>query len=167
MQRCFVWTFALGLLGCAPKTVPATGTPVASKPAALVAGAAEETPVEPETDRQVALEIASPIAGPALDELPPIPSRPVELEPLDLTTLQEPPLLSIDAQGHMSKVRALTFTHDGHYLVSAGYDKTVRVWSAQSGEQIRTLRGEIGEGPGGRIVAFSPDDRVIATGSQD
>ena len=166
MQRLSWWILALSLVACAPQPAPATGVPAAAKPAPLLEEPAEELAAEPETDQQAALEIASPITGPALDELPPIPSRPIELEPLDLTKLTEPPLLAVDAQGHMSKVRSLEFTHDGRYVVSAGYDKTLRVWSVQSGELVRTLRGEIGEGPGGRIyaTALSSDDALLAVG---
>ena len=113
------------------------------------------------------LALASPVSGPALDPIAPIPPRPVERVPIDLSSLTQPPRLELDARGHTSKVKALLFSHDGHFLVSAGYDKTVRVWSTASGELLRTLRGEIGEGPYGRIYAASlsqNDDTLAVAG---
>lgn len=112
------------------------------------------------------LSLASPVAGPARDELPEVPVRPVERSLIDLTQLTQVPTLEVDARGHQSKIRALSFSHDGRYLVSAGYDKTIRVWSATTGELVRTLRGEIGAGPGGRIYtsALSSGGELLAVG---
>ena len=76
------------------------------------------------------------------------------------------PRLLIDPGGHTDKIRDVMFTHDGRYLVSAGYDKVVRVWDIQKGETERTIRGEIGDGPVGVIyaAALSKDDRYLAVG---
>lgn len=125
---------------------------------------ANSVPDEPRTEEAAAL--ASPVSGPALDDLPPPPPTRVERAPVDLTTLSEPPRLVVDGQGHTGRITSLLYTHDGRSLVSASYDKTVRVWSAQSGELERTVRGELGEGPAGRIVtaSLSPDDQFLAVG---
>jgi WD40 repeat protein len=111
-------------------------------------------------------DLASPVAGPARDDLPPPPPRRLEQTPVDLSTLVEPPQLVVDALGHTSKIRSLSYTSDGRSLVSAGYDKTIRVWSATTGELQRTIRGEIGNGPAGRIyaTALSQGDRYLAVG---
>lgn len=76
------------------------------------------------------------------------------------------PRLLIEPGGHTDKIRDVMFTHDGRYLVSAGYDKVVRVWDVQKGEIERTIRGEIGDGAVGLIyaAALSPDDRYLAVG---
>ncbi|MBN2344449.1 MAG: caspase family protein [Deltaproteobacteria bacterium] len=76
------------------------------------------------------------------------------------------PFLTIDSGGNLAKVKELLFTRDGRYLVTAGYDKSVRIYHVQSGRLVRTLRGEIGEGKEGRIyaAALSPDDRNIVIG---
>jgi WD40 repeat protein len=152
--------FALG--ACAP------GSPTKSDPQVPAAthSTDEMRDQEPDVSAAEALAVASPQAGPAQDSLPPIPPRPVERTQIDLTSLTEAPMLEIDGQGHTSKVRALLFSHDGHFVVSAGYDKTVRVWSTSSGELVRTIRGENGEGPGGRIyaAALSDGDQFLAVG---
>src|SRR5262249_6839751 len=76
------------------------------------------------------------------------------------------PLLVIDSGGHTTVIRQVLFTHDGRYLVSAGDDKVVRVWSVETGEPVRTLRGQIQPGSEGKIfaAALSPDDRYLAVG---
>jgi WD40 repeat protein len=78
----------------------------------------------------------------------------------------EQPRLLIDAGGHTDKIKKVMFTHDGRHLVSAGYDKVVRVWDTQEGKIERTIRGEIGDGPVGMIyaAALSPNDRYLAVG---
>lgn len=126
--------------------------------------AALPAPVAAPADESPTTSLASPVSGPARDEPPPPPPRAVEQAPLDLTSISEVPQLVVDGLGHTSKVRSLLYTHDGRSLVSAGYDKTVRVWSASTGELQRTLRGEIGAGPAGRIytTALSADDQFLA-----
>ena len=138
----------------APAGAASSATPNASPVRSLEANPSE------------VLTLASPVSGPALDPIAPLAPRPVERVPIDLSQLTQPPLLEMDARGHTSKVRALLFSHDGHFIISAGYDKTIRVWSAASGELLRTLRGEIGEGPAGRIYAasLSQGDETLAVG---
>jgi WD40 repeat protein len=79
---------------------------------------------------------------------------------------QERPLLMLDTGGHMTIIRALTFTPDGKQLVSAGDDKVIRVWDWQAGKTIRTIRGEVSPGPEGQIyaIALSPDAKWLAAG---
>jgi len=78
----------------------------------------------------------------------------------------KPPILQIDTGGHKSLIRDVTFTKDGRYVVSAGDDKVVRVWDLETGETVRTLRGQIGAGDEGMIyaMALSPDERWLAVG---
>jgi tetratricopeptide (TPR) repeat protein len=58
----------------------------------------------------------------------------------------------------------LAFSRDGERLVSAGDDRTVRVWDTGTGQQLLSL-----EGHGGAVcsLAFGPDDRLIASASDD
>jgi WD40 repeat protein len=64
----------------------------------------------------------------------------------------------------LDTVRSVIFTPDGHRLISASHDRTVRIWGATplssgSEQKCLTLRGHIGEI---NSVAFSPQDRCMA-----
>jgi WD40 repeat protein len=76
------------------------------------------------------------------------------------------PLLMLDTGGHMALIRGLTFTPDGKQLVSAGDDKVIRVWDWQAAKTVRTIRGEVGPGEEGKILAMalSPDGHWLAAG---
>jgi WD40 repeat protein len=78
----------------------------------------------------------------------------------------EKPILQLDTGGHMAKINKIAFTPDGKQLVSASDDKVIRVWDAATGKTLRTIRGEIAPGPGGRIdaMALSPDGKWLAAG---
>ena len=78
----------------------------------------------------------------------------------------KPPIPQLDTGGHDSLIRDIVFTQDGRQLVSAGDDKLVRVWDIQTGQTVRTLRGETGPGLEGTIyaLALSPDNRWLAVG---
>jgi WD40 repeat protein/tRNA A-37 threonylcarbamoyl transferase component Bud32 len=52
----------------------------------------------------------------------------------------------------------VAFNPDGKRLASAVHDGTVKVWDAQTGQELLTLKGAAG------TVAFSPDGKRLATG---
>jgi len=74
--------------------------------------------------------------------------------------------LMLDTGGHQSFIRAVAFTPDGKYLVSAGEDKVVRVWDWRSEKTVRTIRGQVASGPEGKVyaMALSPNGRWLAVG---
>lgn len=53
---------------------------------------------------------------------------------------------------------------DGTRILTGSYDQTARVWDAEKGTEVLTLRGHAGPV---YSVAFSPDGKRIASGSHD
>ena len=45
--------------------------------------------------------------------------------------------------GHSLRVYSVAFSADGSKVVSGSGDKTVKIWSADSGEVLQTLSGDI------------------------
>jgi WD40 repeat protein len=63
-----------------------------------------------------------------------------------------------------SEVRDVAWSPDGKSVATAGADKTVRVWSAADGKEVRVLRGHTGAV---NSVRFSPDGKRLASGGAD
>src|SRR5262249_32019091 len=82
------------------------------------------------------------------------------------SAVESTPSLMLDTGGHMATIKGLVFTPDGKQIVSAGLDKSIRVWDWQTGATVRMIRGQIGPGPEGVIyaIALSPDGRWLAAG---
>ena len=74
------------------------------------------------------------------------------------------PILQLDSGGHMAKIQSVVFTPDGKLLVSASDDKVIRVWDWRKAKTVRTMRGQSGPGPAGKLhaMALSPDGRLLA-----
>jgi WD40 repeat protein len=75
-------------------------------------------------------------------------------------------ILLLDPGGHTNIIRDILVTSDRRYLVSAGDDKTIRVWDTGTKKEIRKILGQIGPGSAGSIytIALSPDDHTLAVG---
>ena len=69
--------------------------------------------------------------------------------------------------GHGESVRYSAWSKDGKYIASASEDKTVRIWEASSGKEIRTLQGHsdyafcVGWSSSGRLLASKSFKEII------
>jgi WD40 repeat protein/serine/threonine protein kinase len=64
--------------------------------------------------------------------------------------------------GHTDSVSCVVFSPDSRRVATAGDDKTIKVWDANTGELIHTLRGHTSFVQG---VAFRPDGKHLASAS--
>jgi hypothetical protein len=66
--------------------------------------------------------------------------------------------------GHTGPVYAVAVSPDGHTVISASADGSLRLWNAKTGKELKRL-----DGHSGRVwtVAFAPDGRRVASGGFD
>jgi WD40 repeat protein len=67
-------------------------------------------------------------------------------------------------KGHSTAVGSLRFIGAGRYLVSLGYEQSVRFWDTATWEAARTVQGKA---EGARGLAFTPDERLAALSSEN
>ena len=68
--------------------------------------------------------------------------------------------------GHKGRIseNGLKFSHSGKQFVSGSYDKTVRVWNVETGDNLAVLKGHVDDV---ESVIFSSDDSLLASSSTD
>ncbi|MGB3615363.1 MAG: WD40 repeat domain-containing serine/threonine-protein kinase, partial [Elainellaceae cyanobacterium] len=96
--------------------------------------------------------------GPTL--VPDPPSEAVDDAPLEAAGW----LCRYTLQGHEAWVRSVAVSADGHWVISGSGDKTVKVWSVETGALRYTLRGH---DSWVRAVAASSNAPVVASASND
>lgn len=67
-------------------------------------------------------------------------------------------------QGHDNEVVKTAFSPDGKLIATASFDRTAKIWAADTGKLLHTLEGHNG---GVSSVAFAPDGKLIVTASFD
>jgi WD40 repeat protein len=97
--------------------------------------------------------------------------KPIELTLVRQTiiirsALYERPVLIVDPGMHTVRILAAAVDAAGRFVVTGSDDKTVRVWSADDGRLLQTIRPPAGPGDVGKIyaVAMSPDGDLVAAG---
>ncbi|KAJ3082307.1 hypothetical protein HDU99_003071, partial [Rhizoclosmatium hyalinum] len=66
--------------------------------------------------------------------------------------------------GHSGDVNSAAYSPDSKSVVSGSGDMTVKLWSVETGECVKTFEGHSGSV---RSVAFSPDSKTVVSGSHD
>jgi WD40 repeat protein/Flp pilus assembly protein TadD len=67
-------------------------------------------------------------------------------------------------QAHTNSARAVTFSPDGRWLVSGGYDRMIRIWDAKTGKKLGDIAGHTNYVTS---VKFSPDGSRLASAGAD
>ncbi|MGE3181792.1 MAG: WD40 repeat domain-containing protein, partial [Phycisphaerae bacterium] len=82
----------------------------------------------------------------------------------NLADSSEPRELTIPDEGLYTAVNDVAFSTNGQWIVAGAKDRTARIWNADSGTLVVTLRGHDGD-----VMAteFQPHGTLLATGSSD
>lgn len=67
-------------------------------------------------------------------------------------------------KGHTDWVQSAAFSPNGKLVVSASYDRTVRLWDTRTGTALQTLKGHTDHV---WLAAFSPDGKLVVSASRD
>ncbi|MCB1886535.1 MAG: caspase family protein [Rhodocyclaceae bacterium] len=76
------------------------------------------------------------------------------------------PILRVETGNHTSTIRRIVVDHTHGRVITAGDDKTVRIWQMPEQQLVRTLRVPIDVAHEGQLfaLAVSPDGREVAVG---
>lgn len=78
---------------------------------------------------------------------------------------KEDQILTINPVGHKGTIRAMCIDNKKN-IITAGYDKVIKIWNSEEGFLEREIYGQIGDGNEGQIydMAISPNNKYLAIG---
>lgn len=85
----------------------------------------------------------------------------------DKTPTAPPPAPKFTLSGHTDPVYSVAFAPDGKRIVTGSFDRSVKLWDAATGKELRTFAGKAGHQNLVTSVAFSPDGSTIASAGTD
>jgi WD40 repeat protein len=93
-----------------------------------------------------------------------LPGEQLRAQEVDKNGLYSQPFLVLDPDMHTAPIRTTVTDAAGRYIITGSHDKSVRVWSANDGRLVRTIRLPSGPGDEGKVftLAVSPDGNTIA-----
>ncbi|MCU0705696.1 MAG: hypothetical protein MUF18_17140 [Fimbriiglobus sp.] len=78
-----------------------------------------------------------------------------------------PPATKFVLAGHTDPVYSVAFSADGQRIATASFDRSVKLWDAATGKELRTFAGKAGHQNLVTAVAFSPDGSTVASVGTD
>lgn len=71
--------------------------------------------------------------------------------------------------GHYWNMSSVAFSPDGKYIISSAYDRSLRKWDTETGNQVKVLQAASPDEKIGNFISldFSPDGKKIAAGTDD
>ncbi len=70
-------------------------------------------------------------------------------------------------KGHTDPVYAVAYSPDGKLVATGSFDKTIKLWDAANGKELRTFSGPQGHQSLVLSIAFAPNGEVLASGGAD
>lgn len=70
-------------------------------------------------------------------------------------------------KGHTDPVYSVAYSADGQRIVTGSFDRSVKLWDATTGKELRTFAGKTGHQNLVTAVCFSPDGSSIASAGTD
>lgn len=76
------------------------------------------------------------------------------------------PNIYVNTPHHIAPISVVKINNDGKEIITASWDKTIRIWDFGTGKLKRTIHAPFGKGPEGMIYAMdiSKDNKYIAIG---
>ena len=99
-----------------------------------------------------------------------IPNNKTAILPVSLGRISRIPDSALESELYQTphlkigSIKAIAYNPDGKTIASGSSDNSIRLWNAQSGETISTLKGH---SDWVSSIAYSPDGKTIASGSDD
>lgn len=78
-----------------------------------------------------------------------------------------PPAARFTLTGHADPVYSVAFSGDGKRIATGSFDKSVKLWDATTGKELRTFAGKAGHTNLVTAVTFSPDGSSVASAGTD